>query len=578
MTRASLLEVARGDAPADLLLRNCRVVNVFTGEVEGADVALHEGLVAGLGPGYSAEREVDLGARYLCPGLIDAHVHVESSLATPPEFARAVVPRGTTTVVSDPHEIANVHGIEGIRFMLDASEGLPLAVLVMASSCVPATHMSTAGARLDADALVSLLDHPRVLGLAEVMNFPGVIHGDPGVLAKLEGFRGRVIDGHAPGVSGKALNAYVAAGPASDHECTTPQEALEKLRRGLFIYLREATNARNLRDLLPALTPENRRRVALCTDDRQPADLLDDGGIDAMLRTLIREGTPPVEAIRMATLNPAEHFGLSDRGALAPGRRADFLVVESLETFQVDEVYVAGRVVARGGRPLAWDLPAPPSPPPPSMHVDLEGVSLRIPARTGRVRVIEVLPDQIVTGAGEPEPTLRGDQVVADPHRDLLKIAVLERHTGSGRVGLGLVRGIGLREGAMAGTVAHDHHNIVAIGVDDGSILSAARAVAATGGGLAVARGGEILASLPLPVGGLMSPAPIETIREEMDRVVGAARSLGSPLHDPFMAMSFLALEVIPSLKITDLGLVDVNRFERVELWTDEEPGTGWGG
>jgi adenine deaminase len=573
MTRESLLEVARGDAPADLLLRNGRVVNVFTGEVERVDVALHRGLVAGMGPGYGADEVVNLEGRYLVPGLIDAHVHVESSLATPPEFARAVVPRGTTTVVSDPHEIANVHGIEGIRFMLEASEGLPLSVFVLASSCVPATHMGTAGAHLDAAALVGLLSHPRVLGLAEVMNFPGVIHGDPEVLAKLEGFQGRVIDGHAPGVSGKALNAYVAGGPGSDHECTTPHEALEKLRRGLFLYLREATNARNLKDLLPALTPENRRRVALCTDDRQPADLLDEGGIDAMLRVLIREGTPPVEAIRMATLNPADHFGLSDRGAVAPGRRADLLVVESLKALQVEDVYVAGRLVAAGGRPLVWDLPTPPSPPTPSMRVNWGGVDLGIPARHGRARVIEVIPDQIVTGAGEVEPTLRDGQVVADPARDLLKIAVFERHTGSGRVGLGLVRGIGLGEGAIAGTVAHDHHNIVAVGADDESILAAARAVAAAGGGLAVARGVDLLATLPLPVGGLMSPAPIETIREEMDRVVGAAQSLGSPLHDPFMAMSFLALEVIPSLKMTDLGLVDVNRFELVGLWVDGEPG-----
>ncbi|MGW8265943.1 MAG: adenine deaminase [Longimicrobiales bacterium] len=573
MSRQSLLEVARGDAPADLLFRNGQVVNTFTGEVERVDVALHAGLVAGIGPGYRAEEEVDLGGRYLVPGLIDAHVHVESSLATPPEFARAVVPRGTTTVVSDPHEIANVHGIEGIRFMLDASEGLPLSVFVLASSCVPATHMGTAGAHLDVDDLLGLLTHSRVLGLAEVMNFPGVIHGDPKVLAKLEAFRGRVIDGHAPGVSDKDLNAYVAGGPTSDHECTTPAEAVEKLRRGLFLYLREATNARNLKDLLPALTPENRRRVALCTDDRQPADLLDEGGIDAMLRILIRDGTPPVEAIRMATLNPAEHFGLSDRGAIAPARRGDLLVLESLEEFRVDHVYVEGRLVARGGKPLAWDLPTPPSPPPPSMRVDWDGVNLGIRARAGRARVIEVIPDQIVTGALELEPTVRDGQVVTDPARDLLKIAVFERHTGSGRVGLGLVRGMGLREGAIAGTVAHDHHNIVAIGADDESILSAARTVAVAGGGLAVARAGEVLASLSLPVGGLMSPAPIEAIREEMDRVATAARGLGSPLHDPFMAMSFLALEVIPSLKITDLGLVDVDRFELVGLWVDEEPG-----
>ena len=567
MSNASLLAVARGDAPADLLLRNGRVVNVFTGEVEEVDVSLHGDRIAGLGERYEAASTVDLEGRFVLPGFLDAHVHVESSLATPVEFARAVVPRGTTTVVSDPHEIANVHGMEGIRFMLEASQGLPLTVFVMASSCVPATHMGTAGAALEAEELQELLSHPRVLGLAEVMNFPGVILGDPGIMAKLDAFRGRVMDGHAPGVVGKALNAYVAGGPSSDHECTTREEALEKLRRGLFLYFRDATNARNLKDLIPALTPENRRRVALCTDDRQPPDLLDEGGIDAMLRILIREGMPPVEALRMATLNPAEHFRLDDRGAVAPGRRADLLVVRDLEALTVDEVYSGGVLVARGGEPLAWQLPPPPSPPPPSMKVDWGRVSLEIPAREGRVRVMEAIPDQLVTGAREVTPTVRGGRVVADPGRDLLKMAVLERHTGSGRVGLGLVTGVGLKAGALAGTVAHDHHNLVAIGADDESILAAARAVAGMGGGLAVARGAHVMATLPLPIGGLMSGEPIESIREGLEVVVAAARELGSPLHDPFMAMSFLALEVIPSLKITDRGLVDVDRFQLVDLW-----------
>jgi adenine deaminase len=567
MSRASLLAVARGDAPADLLFTGGGVVNVFTGEVEEVDVAVWGDRVAGLGDGYEARKVVDLQGRLLLPGFLDAHVHVESSLATPVEFARAVVPRGTTTVISDPHEIANVHGMEGIRYMLEASQGLPVTVFVMASSCVPATHMGTAGAALEARDLEELLSHPRVLGLAEVMNFPGVIFHNPGISAKLDAFRDRVVDGHAPGVRGKHLNAYAAGGPSSDHECTTAEEASEKLRRGLFLYLREATNARNLMDLIPALTPQNRRRVALCTDDRQPPDLLDEGGIDAMLRTLVREGIPPVEAIRMATLNPAEHFRLDDRGAVAPGRRADLVVVRDLGDLVVEEVYAAGALVARDGVALPWPLPPAPSPPPPSMRMDWERVSLEIPAREGKVRVIRAVPNQLVTLEEEVTPTLEGGRVVADPDRDILKIAVLERHTGSGRVGLGLVAGMGLKAGAMAGTVAHDHHNLMALGADDESILAAARAVAAMGGGLAVARGAQVLATLPLPVGGLMSAEPIETVRRGLEEVVAAARSLGSPLHDPFMAMSFLALEVIPSLKITDQGLVDVDRFQLVDLW-----------
>jgi len=561
-----LLAVARGDRPADVVLTGGRVVDVFTGRLLRTDVALLGDRIAGVGPGYEAERRVELKGRVLAPGLVDAHVHVESSMVTPPQFARAVLPRGTTTVISDPHEIANVHGLEGIRFMLESSEGLPLTDFVMASSCVPATHMSTAGAELDATDLASLLEHPRVLGLAELMNFPGAIHGDPGVLAKLEAFRGRVVDGHAPGVRGAALNAYVAAGPGSDHECTTAEEALEKLSRGLFVFFREATNARNLDALLPALTPENARRVALCTDDRQPPDLLAEGGIDAMVRRVMEAGHPPVTALRLATLNPCEYFGLGDRGAIAPGRRADLLILSELEGLRIEAVWAGGVEVAREGV-CGWAPGPTGSPPEPSMRVELDALDFSIPAREGELRVIRAIPDQIVTGRESARPRTADGEVVGDPARDQLKICVVERHTGSGRVGLGLVRGIGLRRGAIAGTVAHDHHNIIAIGADDASLRAAIGAVAELGGGLAVADGSTITASLALEVGGLMSVRPIEEVRDELLRVLEAAGALGTPLHDPFMAMSFLGLEVIPTLKITDRGLVDVDAFEEVGLW-----------
>ena len=544
------------------------MANVFTAEVERVEVAVAGPWIAGVGEGYRARETVDLEGRFVLPGFLDAHVHIESSLASPGEFARAVVPRGTTTVVSDPHEIANVHGLEGIRFMLEASEDLPLSVFVMASSCVPATDMGTAGAELDAGDLAEIAAHPRVLGLAELMNFPGAIHGDPGVLAKLEAFDGAVVDGHAPGVRGKDLNAYVAAGPSSDHECTTADEAREKLRRGLRVFFREATNARNLKALLPALTPGTRHRVCLCTDDRQPPDLLDEGGIDSMLRTVVESGVAPLEALRLATLNTAEHFGLHDRGAVAPGRRADLVVVEDLEGFSATEVWIGGRRVARDGTCLPWPSREGVRPPAPSMAVEWREADLTIPAREGEVRVIRAVPDQIVTAHETATPTVRGGEVVADPDRDLLKIAVLERHRGTGNVGLGLVRGMGLKRGAIGGTVAHDHHNLILVGADDDSMRTAAGAVAEAGGGLSVALGDEVLALLPLPVGGLMSDAPIEEIRGALDRVVRAARDLGSTLHDPFMAMSFLGLEVIPTLKITDQGLVDVERFRKVGLWT----------
>jgi adenine deaminase len=566
--KREFLAVARGDLPADLVLRDARIVNVFTGEVESSSVAIFGEHIAGVGADYEGRDAVDLEGAFLLPGLIDAHVHIESSMVTPAEFARAVVPRGTTTVISDPHEIANVHGLEGIRYMLEASEGLPLTVFVMASSCVPATHMGTAGAALTAEDLASLRDHPRVIGLAELMNFPGAIHGDDEVLAKVEAFSGLVIDGHAPGVRGRALNAYIASGPRSDHECTTAEEAREKLRRGLFVFFREATNARNLEALLPALTEENSRRVALCTDDRQPPDLLDEGGIDMMVRRVIRHGVDPVGAIRLATLNPAAYFGLTDRGAVAPGRRADLLVTESLEDLRPTRVYAGGVLAAHDGK-ACWPTPALRAAPPPAMNVDVAAVDLSIRWRRSPARVIEVVPNQIVTGSAVVEPSRAGDFVTADPGSDLLKICVIERHLGTGNAGLGLVRGMGLKRGAIASTVAHDHHNIIAVGVDDGPILAAARAVAEMDGGLAVADESGVLARLPLPVGGLMSEEPIEEVRTGLDAVVGAARALGSPLHDPFMAMSFLGLEVIPVLKITDQGLVDVDAFEKVGLWVE---------
>jgi adenine deaminase len=566
----ALLAVARGDAPADLVLENARLVNVFSGEVYATAVAVAGTRIAGIGPGYEAREVVDLEGRYLCPGLIDAHVHVESAMVPPHEFARAVVPRGVTTVVTDPHEIANVHGLDGIRFMLADAADAPFTMFVNASSCVPATHMGTAGAELSASDLATLLDEPDVLGLAEVMNFPGVVFGDEHVLAKLRAFRDRVIDGHCPGLSGKALNAYVSAGISSDHECTTVEEAREKLRLGLTIFLREATNARNLAGLLPLVTAETERRLCLCTDDRQPSDLLEQGSIDHLLRLAVAADVPPVTAVRMATLNTAEHFRLHDRGAVAPGRRADLVAFDDLTRFWPHAVYVAGRLAARDGIMLGERRHASTaSALGRSVRVDWSRVSLAVPRSPGRLRVIGVVPDQIVTRHELVEPTVRDGLAVADPGRDLLKMAVIERHGRGSGVGLGFVAGLGLKRGAIAGTVAHDHHNIVVIGADDSSMLTAARAVAEAGGGQAAAEGVELLALLPLPIAGLMSDLPIEDVRDRVAALLAAAGRLGSALHDPFMAMAFLALEVIPSLKLTDRGLVDVERFELVPLFAD---------
>lgn len=566
MELAQLIKIARGDEPADLLLKNGRVVNVFTGEIIKTDVAIVEAQIVGLGE-YEAHQTVDLDGRYIAPGLIDSHVHIESALVPPPEFARAVVPRGTTTVVTDPHEIANVLGLEGIRYMLAMAKYNPLDVYVNVPSCVPSTHMETTGASLEWYDVEPLRQEAYVLGLAEVMNFPGVVAGDEGVLNKIRSFRGYIKDGHCPGLSGKGLNAYVNAGIGSDHESTTVEEAREKLRLGMYIFIREATNAHNLKPLLPLVTPENARRICFCTDDRQPADLLNEGHIDFMLRTAIAAGIPPVTAIRMATLNPAEYFRLHDRGAVAPGRRADLMIFSDLQAPQAEMVYRSGQLVAHDGLMLPWTRNPKQIVLRSSMNVDWSKVDLAIPVEGDRVRVIGMVPEQIITEALiEPTPQQNG-QVVSDPARDLLKMAVIERHLATGKVGKGLVRGLGLKQGAIASTVAHDHHNIVVIGVDDQSMLAAARAVAATKGGMAVANGDLIIAQLPLPIAGLMSDQPIEWVRDQMEELLRAAHQLGSGLHDPFMAMSFLALPVIPALKLTDHGLVDVIKFEVVPLF-----------
>lgn len=565
MEPSLLLNFSRGDAPADLLLRNARVINIFTGEIIPTHVAIAHSRIVGLGD-YRAEESIDLGGSYLAPGFIDAHVHIESALVPPGEFARLVAPRGTTTVITDPHEIANVLGLDGIRFMFDSAKYGPVSMYVMASSCVPATNMETNGAVLHWYDLVSLQNDPWVLGLAEVMNFPGVVHGEAEVLDKLRIFKNSVIDGHCPGLTGKALQAYTAVGISSDHECTTVTEAQEKLRLGLAIFIREATNARNLKTLLPLVTPLNHHRICFCTDDRQPADLLDEGHIDFMVRTAIAEGVDPIIALRLATWNPANHFRLYDRGAVSPGRRADLIVFDDLQAPRPRLVFRGGQLVAQDGMALTPRRELPRSLRG-TMNVAWDQVDLRIPAEGRRARVIGAIPDQLVTHHLIEDISTSAGLAQADPERDLAKMVVIERHQYSGRVGKGFVKGVGIRRGAIASSVAHDHHNIVAIGADDASILTAARRAARLSGGMVAAIGEQVLAEVPLSLAGLMSTEPVEVVRSQVDKAIAAAHQLGSPLHDPFMAMSFLALEVIPSLKLTDRGLVDVEKFEIVPLW-----------
>jgi adenine deaminase len=567
MAMIDRLAVARGDIPASLVLRNAQLVNVWTGEIYQTDIIVDGASIAAVGGGYTAQQEIDLKGRYVCPGFIDAHVHIESSLCTPPEFARAVLVHGVTTVVTDPHEIANVLGLEGIRFMLERAKHGPLNMYVMASSCVPATHMETSGARLEAEDLQPLLSHEWVLGLAEVMNYPGVVYGDEGMLDKLDLFKDKVLDGHCPALTGKELNAYVTSGIGSEHECTTVEEALEKLRLGLTIFIREGTTTRNLKPLLPLVTPQNHTRICFCTDDRQPGSLMDEGSIDFMVRTAIAEGLDPVMAIRMGTLNTAQYFRLHDYGVIAPGKIADMVVFSDLQNLQAEMVFRSGKLVAQAGKMIGEKPPARKIDLRNTMNVKAEALDFSIPAEGAQIRVIGGLGDQVVTGHHIEAATVVDGQAVADLARDILKMAVVERHQASGKIGKGFITGFGMKRGAIAGTVAHDHHNLVVIGADDDSMRVAVHALVEMGGGLVAVDGETVLGRLSLPVAGLMSEAPLEEVRREYDALIAYAQTLGSTMPDPFMAMSFMALEVIPKLKLTDVGLVDVEQFKVVNLF-----------
>jgi adenine deaminase len=563
------LKAARGEIPADLVLAGGQVACVYSGQWLRKDVAVFDGVIIGLGD-YDGPK-IDISGRYLLPGLIDGHLHLESSMLTPRELARALLPLGTTTVVADPHEIANVLGTRGLDYLLAAAGGLPLDLFFMLPSCVPASPLETAAAALEAADLQPYVNHPRVLGLAEVMNFPGVVAGDPGLGKKIALFSQRAVDGHAPLLSGKALNAYRLAGIGSDHECTNFPEAQEKLELGFYVQLREGSLAKNLADLLPVVTPASIRRTMLVTDDCHPADLLENGHLNHLLSLAVSRRLDPLAAVTMATLNPAEYFRLRDRGAISPGLAADLVAVKDLEHFRVDKVLKNGKIVVNRCR-LTADPEIPPYPaPPPAMNVKMPSADALFPLAAGElVKVIGLIPGQLLTEKLVLPAPVHNGRLAADPARDLLKLAVLERHRATGNLGLGLVRGFGLKQGALASTVAHDSHNIVVVGANEMDMLVAIEHLVQLKGGLAVAAGGRVLADLPLPIAGLISPEPLEAVAAAYGRLLEAYRGLGGGLPDPFMALSFLALPVIPALKLTDLGLVDVNKFEVVPLFGED--------
>jgi len=563
-----LIETARGDRPADLILAGGRVVDVFTRRIFEGDVAIAGGVIAGIGR-YQGKERIELKGRLVAPGFIDAHVHIESAMVSVSGFARAVAPCGTTQVVADPHEIANVFGVAGIDYMLAAAEGQPIRIDYMAPSCVPATGLETAGAAVSAADLAPLLDRKGVLGLGEMMNFPGVVAADSAVLDKIDRCRarGKPMDGHAPGLSGPALQAYLSAGIGTDHECTGAKEAAEKLRFGMYVLVREGTGAKNLKALLPLVDERTCRRMMWCTDDRHPHDLMDDGHIDALVRKAVSLGLDPLTALQMATLNPAEAFGLQTAGAVAPGKRADLVVFSDLENPRMEMVFCRGALVAENGR-MREEVRMPPLPELPRvMHLDPEVVSFAVPAAGNTIRVIELVSGQVMTGSGTAKARIANGRAEADVKRDLLKLAVVERYSGKGGTGIGFVRGFGLKKGALASSVAHDSHNIISVGAGDADMKAAVAEIARLGGGLAVAADGAVKASLALPIAGLMSPEPMPAVRRRLDELTAAARALGAVPADPFMALSFLALPVIPALKLTDRGLVDVEAFCPVPLF-----------
>jgi adenine deaminase len=566
-----IIKVAKGETKGSVLLKNASLVNVLSSEIYKTNVILDGSVIAGIDQDYqTAEKIIDLDGKFLLPGLLDGHLHIESSLLSPPEFAKIVVLHGTTTVIIDPHEIANVLGLAGIKYMIEAGKNLPIDIFVMISSCVPATHMETSGAVLKAADIDKALDFDRVLGLAEFMNFPGVVSGAPEVLEilKVARAKGKIIDGHAPGLSGKSLQAYASAGIGSDHECVTKEEALEKLRAGMRVMIREGSAAKNLAALLPLVNKQNCRRFIFVTDDKHPEDLIEQGHIDHILRKAVSLGLDPIMAIQMATINTAEYFGLKDRGAIAPGYKADIVVLDGLKDFKINMVFKDGQPVVEKSEllvniPKYKDASV-------LKTVKVKGLSkesFRIQAKQGKAKVIGLIPNQIVTKKLLKKPKTDNGLLISDTANDILKLAVIERHHATGNIGLGLVNGFGLQAGALASSVAHDSHNIIVVGTTDEDMFCAAKKIVDMGGGFAIANRGEVLTSLALPIAGLMSDAPAEEVTGQLKDLLKVTKNLGAKPANPFITLSFLALPVIPELRLTDKGLVDVNKFEIVPLF-----------
>ena len=561
------LSVARGEKPAQLLFKNAQLINVLSAEVYLTNVAVDDGRVVGLGD-YDANTIVDLDGAFLAPSLIDGHFHVESTMLTIPEFVRAAVPHGTGAMVIDPHEYANVLGLDGIRYVLESSKNLPIDFFIMLPSCVPATHLETAGAHFTADDLALMIADERIAGVAELMNYPGVFLGMESELAKIRAGKGKAIDGHAPGLRGKNLNAYALAGVRSDHESTELDEAREKLRLGLHLLVREGSTERNLEHIIALVTPQNSANCSFATDDKLAGDLVHEGHIDHSIRRAIELGLAPITAIQMGSINTARHYRLRNHGAIAPRFWADFVVLDDLEKFEVRRVYKRGKLVAEEGTyrgPKMTDVPQPRS----TMNLRYRAPNDFIVKADGAktIKVIEIVPNQIITKASKEEPKISDGQIMPDTERDILKLVVVERHRATGNVGAGFVRGFGLQRGALGSTVAHDAHNVVVVGTNDADIIAAIKALEEMRGGQVAVADGEIAAALPLPIAGLVSDQPLEIVIEKIAALNAAAKKLGCHLPAPFMSLSFLSLSPIPALKLTDQGLVDAVNLKLTSLF-----------
>lgn len=567
----NIINVARGLEKADLVIKNANVVNVLSEEIYKGDIAIVDGIIAGIGENYSGKKEIDVNGAYVSPSFIDGHVHLESAMMLPKEFASVVLPAGTTTVIIDPHEISNVLGLHGISFMHEAVKNLPMDVFTMLPSCVPATPFETSGFDLNSYDLSLLIDKPWVLGLAEMMNFPGVLNLDNNVMAKLELAKSKEkrIDGHAPYLSGKDLCAYVASGVKSDHECTTPEEAIERIRLGMYVMIREGTAAKDLDALLPVLKNCNTRKCIFVTDDRHPSDLKEH--INGMVRRAVEAGVDPIKAIQVASLNTAEYFGLQNLGAIAPGYKADLLVLPDLKSFKPDIVMKNGNVIAHNGK-LAIEIPQGEALAVRNSvnvrWITPEDFKISVNEPDGKigVKALEVIPHQLITKSVETEALVEDGNAISNIENDTLKICVIERHRATGNIGKGFVKGFNLKCGAIASTVAHDSHNMIVIGTNDADMYTAAVALIKCKGGKVVVKDGEIISELALPIAGLMSDREFDYVVDKCEELNQAAHSIGCELNDPFMTMGFLSLPVIPELKITDKGVFDTNKFDFIDI------------